>query len=102
MKEIYERRFVKEAIFQGNAGEQLLFTIDLSKVSDIKHFVDQLFDSHIGVKVNKRATNLTNRKKAKIVIPDTSDSICAFRSVLLMNDFYDTDLRKIFNSVQRY
>jgi len=92
----------KEAIYMNGAGEQLLFTIDLSKVSKMKHFVDQLFDPDNEVEVNKRVTNLTDRKRAKIVIPYRSRNIAAFKSVLLMNNFDERDMDKIFKDVVVY
>ena len=92
----------KETIYMNNAGERLLITVDLSKVPSMKKFVDDLYKKHKDIQFDKKATDLTDPKNAKIIIPNNLANIRSLKSVLFINDFYDTDVDKIMKNVRRY
>jgi 6-pyruvoyl-tetrahydropterin synthase len=90
---------LKESIYLNNAGEELNFTIDFSNLENKKKFIDQLFKN---IRINKKATNLTKSNNAKIIIPNNSDQIKAFKSVLIMNGFSEKNIQDIMKNVEKY
>ena len=82
---------LKETIFMNNAGERILVTFNLSKVPDMKKFIDQLFNAYKNFKPRKKDVNLLNRKKATLVIDNTWEKWQSLRSIFLMNNLNEGD-----------